>query len=109
MKIYEKYVFFNRPSIPVAGKKEKLKTIRTILKLTLEELRTCTHESDITKTCRGIIKHLYPDIAIQRKMSFSSLPRGQTRAIRGEYTTIYFTNNNFWFFRICSTCPSPSI
>jgi hypothetical protein len=99
----------NRPSITSREKEKKLKKLGKILNVSTEKLSACTHDNDIRKTCRSIVKHLYPDIALQRKMSFSSLSRGETRAIRGEHTTKYFTNNHFWFFRICSTRPSPSI
>ncbi|CAF1091203.1 unnamed protein product [Rotaria sordida] len=54
--------------------KEKLNQIGQVLNLSNIQLKGCEHPTDITKSCRGIIKHLYPDFEARTKMLISLLP-----------------------------------
>ena len=63
---------------------EKLEQICTTLKMTERELKQCEHEIDITKTCRSLIKHIYPDANDQARMLISAMDPGQLQAIQCE-------------------------
>ena len=63
---------------------EKLENICAVLKMTERQLKSCEHEVDITKTCRSMIKYIYPDANDRAKMLISSMDPGQRQAIQGE-------------------------
>jgi uncharacterized Ntn-hydrolase superfamily protein len=63
---------------------DKLEKICEVLKMTEREPKTCEHETDITKSCRSIIKRIYPDSKDRAKMLISTMDPAQLQAIQGE-------------------------
>jgi len=70
--------------------KRKEEDIRGRLKLTERQLKLCKHESEITKTCRAIIKCLLPNSRKQASMSISQMSTQMKYDIRGNCTSNYY-------------------
>lgn len=68
---------------PDEDKGDKLESICTELKMTENELKSCQHDTDITKTCRQITKYIYPDVHARAKMLVSSMKAEQLQAVQG--------------------------
>lgn len=49
-----------------------------------KQLRLCEHETDITKTCRQIIKFIYPDPEDRARMLVSNMKEDELKAIRSQ-------------------------
>ncbi|CAF1241573.1 unnamed protein product [Adineta steineri] len=62
-------------------KGEKLEKICTTLDRNESELKLCEHDMNITKTCRQLIKCLYPDTKQRAKMLVSSMDVDKLQAI----------------------------
>ena len=65
-------------------KGERLENICLLLGITESELKSCEHDTDITKTCRQIIKHIYPNANERAKMLVSSMDPDRLQAVQGE-------------------------
>jgi hypothetical protein len=65
-------------------KEKKIDEIGRVLKLDVVRLKDCKHPSDITKTCRNIVKVLYPNVKTRAKTRLSSMPSKTVKTIRGE-------------------------
>ena len=65
------------------GDGEKLERIINTLNLSEKELHKLEHETDITKTCRHIIKRLYQNPRERAKMLVSSLDSKILKSIQG--------------------------
>ncbi|CAF1336972.1 unnamed protein product [Rotaria sordida] len=61
--------------------------------MTLDELESCEHPKQITKTCRELVKFLYPDVNQRSTMSISSMSKEQVNAIR-EYARLAHPNQS---------------
>jgi hypothetical protein len=54
-----------------------------------DQLRSCKHETDITKTCRLLVKFIYPDPAIRARKLVSTMDIDKLKAIRGKHFDYY--------------------
>jgi hypothetical protein len=72
-------------------KGDKLENICLALKMNETELKSCEHETDITKSCRQIIKYIYPDIKDRAKKLVSSMDDTQLQAIQGKISKYYLS------------------
>ncbi|CAF4002871.1 unnamed protein product, partial [Rotaria sordida] len=63
-------------------KGDKLEKICLTLNMSERELQSCEHETDITKTCRQIIKFVYRDPVVRSEMLVSSMTAGKLQAIQ---------------------------
>ncbi|CAF2107918.1 unnamed protein product [Rotaria magnacalcarata] len=59
-----------------------LEKICGVLDMSEKELKSCEHDTDITKTCRQIIKYIYPDPKLRATMLVSSMDPEQLQAIQ---------------------------
>ena len=75
---------------PDEEKGDKLENICTQLKMSENELKSCEHDTDITKTCRQITKYIYPDIRARAKMLVSSMRVEQLQSVQGEPIRILY-------------------
>ena len=64
-------------------KGDKLENICARLEISENELKSCEHDTDITKTCRQITKYIYPDVHARAKMLVSSMRAEQLQAVQG--------------------------
>lgn len=65
---------------------ERIEAICAALNMTEKELKHCEHDVDITKTCRAIVKHVYPDMANRGKMLISTMDPSILQAIQGNHS-----------------------
>lgn len=65
-------------------KKKQLKGISRVLNLSVRKLKNAKHPTDITKTCRSIIKLLYPDESVRAQMSVSKMSPAALVSIHGK-------------------------
>lgn len=65
-------------------KEKEVTNISRILKLSKSQLKECEHDSDITKTCRNIIKIMFPDNTIRARKRISSMSSNKIHAIHCE-------------------------
>jgi hypothetical protein len=70
-------------------KEKRLKEIYKILKLDEDQLKGCQHPTDITKTCRSIVKELYPDVHKRSTMLVSLMTTETLEAIHGMHFNNY--------------------
>ena len=54
------------------------------------ELKSCEHDTDITKTCRQITKYIYPDVHARAKMLVSSMRAEQLQAVQGKPVRVLY-------------------
>jgi hypothetical protein len=64
-------------------KRKKIGELAAMLKLDEVELKECK-QSDITRTCRKVVKVLYPDNKIRAQQFVSKMPRKALEAIHGK-------------------------
>lgn len=76
--------------------------------MTEKQLRSCEHETDITKTCRQIIKYMYRDPRERAKMLVSTMDTNVLKCIQGNISNYQLLITNFYFIRLCKTCTSSS-
>ena len=81
---------------------EKFEKICAALNMTEDELRLCEHKIDITKTCRSLIKHIFPDANDRAKMLISSMDSTELKAIQGKQFTDQCCLSTFTYTRLCS-------
>ncbi|CAF3330712.1 unnamed protein product [Rotaria sp. Silwood2] len=62
-------------------KKNKIKKIGRILNLSEDELKYSKHRTDITKTCRALVKTLYPDPSERAQTVITKIPISKLHAI----------------------------
>ncbi|CAF3064312.1 unnamed protein product, partial [Rotaria sp. Silwood2] len=65
-------------------KKNKIKSVARVLNLTPDELYFLKHPKDITKTCRALIKLIYPDPSQRATMLITKIPINKLRAIHSK-------------------------
>ena len=70
---------------------EILEEILDTLKMTEADLKSCEHETDITKTCRAIIKRIYPNPTERAAMLISSMDINQLKAIQSKVVNAFFS------------------
>ena len=70
-------------------KEEQIESFCDALDMTEKELKKCEHEVDITKTCRSIVKHLYPDVNDRGKMLISTMDVAILHAIQGKNVVVF--------------------
>jgi hypothetical protein len=75
---------------PDEEKGDKLDNICTQLKMSENELKSCEHDTDITKTCRQITKYIYPDVHARAKMLVSSMRAEQLQAVQGKPVRVLY-------------------
>lgn len=75
----------------------KLEMIIETLRMSEGELQACQHETDITKTCRQIIKHLFRDPKERAKMLVSSMKADVLKSIQGEVFSSHYHYSTFIF------------
>ena len=68
-------------------KGEKLDNICSTLKMTESELKSCEHEPDVTKTCRAIVKRVFPNAADRSRMLVSLMDTNQLKAVQSTLTS----------------------
>lgn len=71
---------------------EKLDEILVTLKTTEADLKSCEHETDITKTCRAIIKRIYPNPTDRAAMLISSMDSKQLKAVQSKRINALFSS-----------------
>ena len=64
-------------------KGDKLESICHTLNMTEKQLISCEHNTDITKTCRQIVKFIYPDPKDRAAKLVSTMTDGKLEAIQG--------------------------
>ena len=64
---------------------EQLECIKSVLNMSENELKLCEHGTDITKTCRSIVKFIYQDSDERAKMLVSSMKGDQLQAIQSSF------------------------
>ncbi|CAF3496208.1 unnamed protein product [Rotaria sp. Silwood2] len=62
-------------------KKNKIRKISHVLNISQDELKYCKYTTDITKTCRAIIKLIYPDETERAEMLVTKIPKSKLQAI----------------------------
>ena len=72
----------------VEDKGEKLESICSALNMTEKELKKCQHDVDITKTCRSIVKQIYPNANDRGKMLISTMDPCVLQAIQSSQSWI---------------------
>ena len=65
-------------------KKKKIEKIAQVLNMPVPDLVNSKDDHDITKTCRGVVRTMYRDVAERRKMRFSYMAKPVRKAIRGK-------------------------
>lgn len=75
-------------------KGEKLAFICRTLNMTEKQLLSCEHETDITKTCRQIIKFIYPDPKERAEKLVSTMTDGKLEAIQGNTSNCFIMIGN---------------
>lgn len=65
------------------------KKICSTLGLNEAELNSCKHPTDITKTCRAVVKAIYPEKSERAKQSVVLMGKKKVAAIRGKCEVIY--------------------
>ncbi|CAF1543694.1 unnamed protein product [Adineta ricciae] len=71
----------------------KVEKICHRLKITKKQLKKCKDPVDITKTCREIVKCIYPETEIQTKMALSKMSSEQKFDIIGNFNNNYEKSN----------------
>ena len=79
------------------NKKKKLKRICSILGLNIKQLHSCK-DLTITKTCREIVRLMYPDKKSRAKKSVKKLGKKKVGAIRGKFKAIDHNSIAIIFF-----------
>lgn len=67
---------------------EILEDICMTLNTTEADLKSCEHETDITKTCRSIIKRIYPKPTDRATMLISYMDSNQLKAVQSKLITL---------------------
>lgn len=87
---------------------EQMERIKSVLNMSENELKGCEHGTDITKTCRSIVKHVYQDLDERAKMLVSSMKGDQLQAIQSSFLhsirRVVIVSSS-----LCSTRPSRAI
>lgn len=85
-----------------------MERIKSVLNMSENELKACEHGTDITKTCRSIVKHIYQDLDERAKMLVSSMKVDQLKAIQ---SSLHHSIHRVLIvlFSLCSTCTSSAI
>ncbi len=65
-------------------KNKEIEKLAVVLGLKVGVLKSCK-KNNITKTCRQVIKEMFPISRVRAKKSISIMPRIQKEAIRGNY------------------------
>lgn len=78
------FKIFNEEKVLRKKNKKKLKQISNVLHLSEKQLESAKHPTSITKTCRTIIKLLYPNESTRAEMSISKMSNTQLLAIHGK-------------------------
>lgn len=68
---------------------EKLESICNTLNMTEKQLLSCEHKTDITKTCRQIVKFIYPDTKERAEKLVSTMTDGKLEAIQSNISNIF--------------------
>jgi hypothetical protein len=89
-------------------KGEKLIRICHKLKMSEAQLKLCEHNMDITKTCRQIVKYIYPDVNERAQMLVSAMNDDVLQAVQGIISKYYLSITDFYFSRVRKNGPSCS-
>jgi hypothetical protein len=91
------------------NKSYKLEKIRLALNFSEAGLKSCEHDTDITKTCRQIIKYIYEDPKERSMMLVSSMDNTKLQAIQLRISSYCQWITDFHFVRICQNGSFSSI
>ena len=78
-------------------KADKLEDICKVLNMSEDQLRSCEHGTDITKTCRQLIKYLYADPNQRARLLISTMDSEKLSAIHGKDLNIIHQSLIFFF------------
>lgn len=81
---------------------EKLENILSALEMDEKELKSCEHPTDITKTCRHIVKYKYRNDKNLGKMRVAAMNADVIDAIRSKGWNHWISMNSYSFSRLCS-------
>lgn len=90
------------------SRRKKISKICKALRLSNDELEQCRHPTDITKTCRHIVKRLYPSLTERAKLKVSKISSRRLQAIHGK-SYRQSGENYISCFRLCTINSSRSI
>lgn len=82
----------SNPSDEELDKEARFESILETLRMSESELLSCQHDTDITKTCRQIVKYLFRDPKERAKMLVSSMDAKILKSIQG---TIFSSEISF--------------